>query len=622
MSDLTICKLSDCSATVAGGREIILLCEKVAKEDIQVRFYEERDGDVYWEALGDFQPTHVHKQVAISFRTPKYKNLDIDKPVKVWVQLRRPSDGAVSESVPFQFIPLDSGRATFWSLRRALSKKGDYNTFSNILTVNTALLTGNRPAASPETQKRKLEALTPVVLDEFSERKKPLIERESEGENKKDALISGGALVVLPPPQLTVYEKEPKVLGLDISKPVLPLSDHPLLENEQKSDKADVLERNNFDMDEQNNNIQNEEVVNEEDKKLEEPMVIVDEKKDLYEDTLKEIENNEVDNENSQSFNDLITQVAELDEIYSESQNRLVLTREELEEQLEDVAMDCRQLFDDSQTYSSLQMAMKNPIDLMEMRSYEDVTPVQGPIIDIGKPKTGETINIDKLPPLPPKRIKKTPPRRPDASPPSKDLPKTPDSVKSKQSIFSKFFSKKKNEKNDKIREKSVSSESLKFGSRTSLTNLSFKDNKKKTSLEDVSSKNTEKGFSKWFHRGSTGNLVDNKASLDVEKTVVNENNENIKNNNEHDTKLKETGFLEDFDINKSDLELGLDLTEAENYALYTSMAPHASVSEFDEMSFYYSPVEGGKILTQEQYERKMRHVEIKNINKPQNVPS
>lgn len=31
MSDLVICKLSDCSASVAGGKEIILLCEKVFK---------------------------------------------------------------------------------------------------------------------------------------------------------------------------------------------------------------------------------------------------------------------------------------------------------------------------------------------------------------------------------------------------------------------------------------------------------------------------------------------------------------------------------------------------------------------------------------------------------------
>lgn len=35
-------------------------------------------------------------------------------------------------------------------------------------------------------------------------------------------------------------------------------------------------------------------------------------------------------------------------------------------------------------------------------------------------------------------------------------------------------------------------------------------------------------------------------------------------------------------------------LTEAENYALYTSVAPHAALSEFDESSMYYSTVEGG----------------------------
>lgn len=29
MSDLVICKMSDCTSTVAGGKEIILLCEKV-----------------------------------------------------------------------------------------------------------------------------------------------------------------------------------------------------------------------------------------------------------------------------------------------------------------------------------------------------------------------------------------------------------------------------------------------------------------------------------------------------------------------------------------------------------------------------------------------------------------
>jgi c-Rel proto-oncogene protein len=109
MSDLLIVKLSHCVSYVDGGRnEIILLCEKVAKEDIQVRFFEEKDGRVVWEGYGDFQPSQVHKQTAICFKAPRYHTLDITEPVKVFVQLKRPSDGATSEPLPFELLPLDS----------------------------------------------------------------------------------------------------------------------------------------------------------------------------------------------------------------------------------------------------------------------------------------------------------------------------------------------------------------------------------------------------------------------------------------------------------------------------------------------------------------------------------
>ncbi|XP_065084360.1 embryonic polarity protein dorsal-like [Ochlerotatus camptorhynchus] len=108
MSDLVICKLSHVAATMAGGKEVILLCEKVAKEDIAVRFYEEHQGNILWEDQGEFQHSNVHKQVAISFRTPRYRSLDTERSVMVNIQLRRPSDGATSEPVPFELIPVDS----------------------------------------------------------------------------------------------------------------------------------------------------------------------------------------------------------------------------------------------------------------------------------------------------------------------------------------------------------------------------------------------------------------------------------------------------------------------------------------------------------------------------------
>lgn len=46
-------------------------------EDIQVRFYEEKDGHIEWEAYGDFQTSDVHKQYAISFKTPRYKDITV-----------------------------------------------------------------------------------------------------------------------------------------------------------------------------------------------------------------------------------------------------------------------------------------------------------------------------------------------------------------------------------------------------------------------------------------------------------------------------------------------------------------------------------------------------------------
>lgn len=82
MYELTISALSSCSCSVEGGKEIILLCEKVSKEDIEIVFFEKESG---WEANGVFHGTDVHKNYAIKFRTPKYQRMDIQEPVQVRV---------------------------------------------------------------------------------------------------------------------------------------------------------------------------------------------------------------------------------------------------------------------------------------------------------------------------------------------------------------------------------------------------------------------------------------------------------------------------------------------------------------------------------------------------------
>lgn len=161
------------AGSVRGGDEIYLLCDKVQKgeagirtcevatlgareggpqdvtrgyshtslfpiDDIEVRFYE--DDENGWQAFGDFSPTDVHKQVdehqgqdrrsnqvttasvapmplcftsqyAIVFRTPPYHKMKIDRPVTVFLQLKRKRGGDVSDSKQFTYYPLVEGRA-------------------------------------------------------------------------------------------------------------------------------------------------------------------------------------------------------------------------------------------------------------------------------------------------------------------------------------------------------------------------------------------------------------------------------------------------------------------------------------------------------------------------------
>ncbi|XP_018414489.1 PREDICTED: nuclear factor NF-kappa-B p105 subunit [Nanorana parkeri] len=104
-SNLKIVRMDRTSGCVTGAEEIYLLCDKVQKDDIQIRFYEEDENGHIWEGYGDFSPTDVHRQFAIVFKTPKYKDINITKPVSVFVQLRRKSDLETSEPKPFLYYP-------------------------------------------------------------------------------------------------------------------------------------------------------------------------------------------------------------------------------------------------------------------------------------------------------------------------------------------------------------------------------------------------------------------------------------------------------------------------------------------------------------------------------------
>ncbi|KAM9809601.1 proto-oncogene c-Rel isoform 1-T1 [Syngnathus typhle] len=102
-AELKICRINSNSGSVKGGDEIFLLCDKVQKDDIEVRFFSS-DG---WEAKGSFSQVDVHRQVAIVFRTPPFYNTSITESVTVHMQLRRPSDVEVSEPLAFRYLPDD-----------------------------------------------------------------------------------------------------------------------------------------------------------------------------------------------------------------------------------------------------------------------------------------------------------------------------------------------------------------------------------------------------------------------------------------------------------------------------------------------------------------------------------
>jgi len=535
-------------------------------EDIQIHFYEEQDGNIVWEGFGDFQPTHVHKQVAISFRTPRYKSLEVEAPVKVHIQLRRPSDGATSEPLPFEYLPLDSGRPAFWSLRKALGKKGNYSMFSSILASNTALLTGGLarngvdvPSPSWIRMVKPHQAGTEVPIVPDGTTLTQLVKPKNVVPSNVDGTTA--AVAELAGKSATLENERSKVGSNNDNNNNNNDDDVIMIDGADKTDKisggynyAAVNKWNAADAGEvdANANIQNE--------------------GDRKDDRVRSNGNEELisQEETCRSLNELLSQVAELDEIYADTHARLLnqgvteaVSPDNVSPNLgggqsaQVIGMDIEDVYDDdNQTYSSLQLAMKNPIELLDLvpGRYEDIIHQglsnQNNKRDVSSASLVPESPDTKLPPLPPKRIRRsppTPPARPEhpiflheppsTQAPDKILPPTPDGTNAKQlkpSLFQKLFSKKSKPSNKK-----------------------------------------------------EGSVTPRAGSMSREESVANESAAvSIRRGSEpvsqHDTPP----------------QAQLELTEAEHYALYTDMAPHATVSEFDEMSFYYSPVEGGSIIT------------------------
>lgn len=385
------------------------------------------------------------------------------------------------------------------------------------------------------------------------------------------------------------------------------------------------------------------------------------------------------------TLNELLEQVAELDEIYSGYQMKRNAKLDGAKYgNGNDVSLD----FDDTATYTSLQRAFKNPIQI-EPRSYdvdydavETIMNPMAPVIDISPLKRNDNVvEEEKLPPLPPKRLRKLtaenteynanllpPPtyreliqtpdepqilikRSPDSrSPASSTNNSAQSSPQKKQGFFSRLFRRKsKSEIHSNCNTEPKNSPNLSRESsfnnfdgfdRNRLSTRSCKAPLSPTkkgkpvgrSVSSVSGKRPHltpdvvhiplKGMSDSLPMGGmrsgSGNIL-----------MPDHYSSHVTLSNNLDRKTVSALQLADIPLQDGNMELvaiadaqslrnlcegqygvkldaDVDLSEAEHFALYTSVAPHASQSEFDELSAFYAPVEAAAIVPNEEIAKRL----------------
>ncbi|XP_074597268.1 nuclear factor NF-kappa-B p100 subunit-like isoform X2 [Brevipalpus obovatus] len=142
--ELKIVRMDKYSGLCTGNEEVFLLCEKVNKKEIKIRFFEaDMDGNPTWESYALFSEADVHHQVAIVFRTPPYHDTSVDHPIQVYVQLFRPKDGEYSEPRPFTYIPANENDEDIDRKRRKMPDYGssaDSDQYHGSFSVNGQFL--------------------------------------------------------------------------------------------------------------------------------------------------------------------------------------------------------------------------------------------------------------------------------------------------------------------------------------------------------------------------------------------------------------------------------------------------------------------------------------------------
>ena len=103
-----ICKINISKGCPEGGDEVLILCEKIQKSDIEVIFSQEKEGVINktgWYKTVEITTNDVHHQYAVSIKSPAYIEINIKRTQTVFIRLRRMSDNLYSNAMEFNYEP-------------------------------------------------------------------------------------------------------------------------------------------------------------------------------------------------------------------------------------------------------------------------------------------------------------------------------------------------------------------------------------------------------------------------------------------------------------------------------------------------------------------------------------
>lgn len=105
--ELKIVDISENKAPFEGGKKIFLFCSKVQRSDIEIHFQFGTDSNNDLVIAPD--TSEVHEQYGIKFTSPKCSfsidNTRVQARVQCKLFLLKPSDGTISPSIDFYFVP-------------------------------------------------------------------------------------------------------------------------------------------------------------------------------------------------------------------------------------------------------------------------------------------------------------------------------------------------------------------------------------------------------------------------------------------------------------------------------------------------------------------------------------